>query len=278
MRTPIEIPLWDDITKAPYYKPEDATTQEYFVPREDGGNDAISRLTNVVNPTITVYKATTNKPGPAVLICPGGGYSILAYSHEGEDIAAWFNANSITAIVLKYRCPDRRDAALADAIRAMRIIRSRAAEFCIDPDKIGVLGFSAGANLAGRVSNMPTPDEVYAPQDEIDSADHYPNYSFIIYPAYFYEPGYEINPEIKFTDKTPPAFIMQAEDDKPYVDSSIAYFVGMKRASRPAELHIFPRGGHGYGIFRNGNPTQEWPDLAMNWFKREIMQGKPFIG
>jgi dipeptidyl aminopeptidase/acylaminoacyl peptidase len=71
---------------------------------------------------------------------------------------------------------------------------------------------------------------------------------------------------------------MQAEDDKPYVDSSIAYFVGMKRASRPAELHIFPRGGHGYGIFRNGNPTQEWPDLAMNWFKREIMQGKPFIG
>ena len=276
MRTPIEIPLWDNLSDAPYYKPEDAVTNEYFLPN-DGGNPAIDRLTDVVNPTITVYKASTFKPGPAVLICPGGGYNILALSHEGEDIAAWFNANTITAFVLKYRCPNRRDAALADAIRAMRLIRSRADEFCVDPNMLGVLGFSAGANLAGRVSNMPTPNKVYQPQDAVDSFDHYPNYSFIIYPAYFYEDGYKLNPEIKITDKTPPAFIMQAEDDKSFVDSSLAYFVGMKNANRPAELHIFPRGGHGYGIFMNGNPTQEWPALAMNWFNREIMKGKPII-
>ena len=230
--------------------------------------DDIVRLTDVNDPSLTVFPADgTAGTRPAVLVCPGGGYSILAWNHEGTEVAAWLNGQGITAFVLKYRVPKNREAALCDAQRAMGLIRQRAADFGVDPQRLGILGFSAGAHLAARVSTD-FDARAYALLDAADAMPSRPDFALIIYPAYLYAPGYALAPELKVTAQTPPTFLLQAQDDGPHVDSSLAYFIALKAAKVPAELHLFPDGGHGYGLRQRGRSTDVWPRLAEVWLRR----------
>jgi acetyl esterase/lipase len=230
--------------------------------------DDIVRLTDVNEPTLTVFLAkNTGKPNPAVMICPGGGYGILAWNHEGTEVAAWLNTQGISAFVLKYRVPKNRDAAFCDAQRAMGLIRFKAAEFNVDPKRLGIMGFSAGAHLSVRTSTN-FEKRFYEPVDGADSLPSRPDFALIIYPAYLFTEGYKMAPELPVTTSTPPTFLVQAEDDGPYVDSSLAYFIALKAVKVPVELHLFPNGGHGYGLRQRGKTTDVWPDLAAAWLKR----------
>lgn len=261
------MPLWPAGAE-PHAQPGDEKKVEHFWESED----AISRLTDVMVPTLTFYPATAvgDSTSPAVLVCPGGGYGILAWNHEGQDIAAWLNSIGVSAFLLKYRCPDRREGALADAARAIRYIRANAANMNVNPEKIGIIGFSAGAHLSARLSTLPAAKVPYEPIDAADELNPRPDFQMIIYPAYMDRENWGCDPDFEITDKTPPAFIMQAEDDTLWA-SSIAYFIAMKKAGVDAELHVFPKGGHGYGLLRNGKPTQVWPDLARDWLYRDII-------
>lgn len=230
--------------------------------------DDIVRLTDVNEPSLTVFLAkNTGKPNPAVMVCPGGGYHILAWNHEGTEVAEWLNAQGVSAFVLKYRVPKNRDAAFCDAQRAMGLIRSKAQAFNIDPKRLGVMGFSAGAHLSARVSTDFS-KRFYEPVDEADALPSRPDFSLIIYPAYLFADGFKLSPELPAGAGTPPAFLLQAEDDGPHVDSSLAYFIALKAAKVPVELHLFPDGGHGYGLRQRGKTTDVWPGLAAAWLKR----------
>jgi acetyl esterase/lipase len=259
---PQAIPVWPE-GKIPL-KTSDAPE------KVNPSKDDIVRITDVNVPSLTVFLAKdAGKPSPAVVICPGGGYGILAWNHEGTELAEWLNGQGISAFVLKYRVPgNQRDAALCDAQRAMGLVRSKAQAFNIDPARLGIMGFSAGAHLSARASTN-FGKRFYEPVDEIDALPCRPDFSLIIYPAYLFQKGgFELAPEITVTPQTPPAFILQAENDKPYVDSSLAYFIALKAAGVPAELHIYPDGGHGYGLRKRGSSTDAWGGLAEAWLKR----------
>jgi len=254
------IPVWPD-GKIPL-KTSDAA--ERVTPSKDD----IVRLTDVNEPTLTVALAPdVGRPTPAVMICPGGGYGILAWNHEGTEVAAWLNAQGISAFILKYRVPKNRDAAFCDAQRALGLIRAKASVYRVDPKRIGIMGFSAGAHLSVRVSTD-FAKRFYTPIDEVDAVPCRPDFALIIYPAYLYRDGFTLAPELPVTAQTPPTFLLQAEDDKPYVDSSLAYFIALKAAGVPAEMHLFPDGGHGYGLRKRQKSTDAWPDLAAAWLRR----------
>jgi len=231
--------------------------------------DDIVRLTDVNDPTLTLFPASPvdGKPHPAVMICPGGGYGILAWNLEGTEIAEWLNKQGFSAFILKYRVPKNRDAAFCDAQRAMGMIRARAKEWNVDAARLGVMGFSAGAHLAVRLSTNHA-KRFYSPVDVADSQPCRPDFALIIYPAYLYAADYKMAPELPVASDTPPTFLVQAEDDGPYVDSSLSYFIALKAAKVPAELHLFPNGGHGYGIRKHEKSTDVWPQLASAWLLR----------
>jgi acetyl esterase/lipase len=234
----------------------------------------VIRLGNVSNPTITVYRAAKeNETGAAVIVCPGGGYNILALDLEGTEVCEWLNSVGVTAVLLKYRVPkrpglDRHAPALQDAQRAVGLVRSRAAEFGIDPKHLGVLGFSAGGHLAAALTASAT-QRTYPAVDEADKTSCRPDFSVLIYPAYLTvkEQGDKINPETTVSSNTPPAFIAMTQDDPVRVESALFYAVALKQAGVPFELHIYPKGGHGYGLRRTENPVTAWPERAAEWMK-----------
>lgn len=231
------------------------------------------RLGNVSSPTLTLYKPGSGNTGagPAVVVFPGGGYHILAIDLEGTEVCNWLNSINVACVLVKYRVPDtgpypQSAAALQDAQRALGMVRQHAAEWHIDPDRIGVLGFSAGAHLAAALSTH-FDKRLY---DSIDAADQLscrPNFEFIIYPGYLANAAENMapNPDIKPTSQTPPAFIVQAEDDPVHVENATNYFLQLKNAKVPAELHIYAEGGHGYGLRRTALPVTTWPDTAAKW-------------
>ncbi len=245
--------------------------------------DDIIRMENVSVPQIIVAcPPKAAKPTPAVVVCPGGGYAILAWNHEGIDIAQWLKGKGIATVVLKYRVPECRDAALADAQRALRWIRANAAAFNVDPAKVGIMGFSAGANLAVRAATA-FRHPIYAAVDEIDAQSCRPDFQMAIYPWDLLERNDPSDPwkghhglSIRQNDypvgkDTPPAFIMQSEDDPCAVETSLGYFKALKDAGVSARLHVFERGGHGghgYGIRTLGCPTDAWPALAESWLEQ----------
>lgn len=238
--------------------------------REEPSKDDIIRLTDVNAPSLTVFPAQdTGKANPAVLICPGGGYSILAWNLEGTEIAQWLNRLGVSVFILKYRTPGNRDGAFCDAQRAMGLIRSKAKEFNVNPERLGIMGFSAGAHLAVRTSTD-SGKRFYEPVDAADALSSRPDFALIIYPAYLSVEGHKMAPELPVSAATPPTFLAQAEDDWSYVDSSLAYYIALKAEKIPAELHLFPSGGHGYGVRQRGNGTDVWPDLAATWLKNVL--------
>ena len=179
------------------------------------------------------------------------------------------NLNGFSAFLLKYRCPGRRAAAHADAARAMRLIRANAAAWGIIPDKLGIIGFSAGGHLSATLC-APADPVPYPAQDAADELPYRPDFAALIYPAYLTkEETFEIQPEFRITPDTPPTLIIQAENDMVPVENSLIWYRALKNAGVPAEMHLYADGGHGYGLLRSGNPISCWGELAGNWFRRQ---------
>ena len=231
------------------------------------------RLGHVSNPTLTFYAAKKTNTGAAVIVFPGGGYNILALDLEGTEVCDWLTATGVNCVLVKYRVPNsgpypKSPAALQDAQRSVGIVRARAAEWKIDPHKIGVLGFSAGGHLAAAVSTH-YDKRLY---DAVDSADNLscrPDFAVVVYPGYLSlaEKNFAANPEINPTRETPPTFIVQAEDDPVHVENAVTYFMALKNAKVPAELHIYAEGGHGYGLRRTALPVTGWPQSVELWLR-----------
>jgi acetyl esterase/lipase len=222
-------------------------------------------ITDIGSPSITVYPVAGT--APAVMVCPGGGYHVLAFDLEGTEVAEWLNSIGFTAVVLKYTVPNNRDGALQDAQRAMGLIRLHSKEWNIDPARLGVLGFSAGGHLSARLSNT-CETRNYPAIDEADALSCRPDFTVLIYPAYLGDETYKLPGEIVVTTNTPPAFIVQTQDDNPFINSSVTYYLALKKQNIPAELHLFPYGGHGYGLRPSKNAVSHWPELCERWLKK----------
>ncbi|WP_461042153.1 alpha/beta hydrolase [Spirosoma harenae] len=249
--------------------------------------NGILRISNVSVPTLTAYLPDKAKmTGAAVMICPGGGYGILAASHEGSDIAKWFNELGVAAFVLKYRLPNpdimtnQQEVPLMDAMQGMTLIRQNASRYGIDPAKIGVMGFSAGGHLAATLST-------HYHQGPKASEIAKPNFSILMYPVITFGEkahagsrdkllgklntspemvAYYSN-ELQVTNQTPPAFLVHSEDDKAVpVENSINYYLACLKNSVPAEMHLYPAGGHGYGMrTAKFGSLNTWPDACKAW-------------
>ena len=239
------------------------------------GSKKIIRLGNVSKPTLSVFPAPKSKAnGAAVLVCPGGGYSILAYDLEGTEVCEWLNSIGVTGILLKYRVPRRKnrekhDAPLQDSQRAMGIVRANAKDWGIDPKRIGILGFSAGGHLTA--TTLTNYDE--RTYDRIDASDDLscrPDFGVLIYPAYLVdnETKSKLEPEIKVTKDTPPCFFAHAGDDRIPAEGSVQMYLALRRAGvKGSELHVYPKGGHGYGLRASDHPVVTWPARAGAWMK-----------
>jgi acetyl esterase/lipase len=230
------------------------------------------RLGNVTDPMIEVFRAPADKnTGAAVLVCPGGGYNILAYDLEGTEVCEWLNSIGVTGVVLKYRVPGRKDRPkheppVQDAQRAMSLIRQNATEWGIDPNRVGILGFSAGGHLAAVASNA---DRLYPAADAVDQQNHRPNFAVLIYPAYLVQKDAptSISPELKVDEKSPPTFMAISQDDPVKVEGPLQYGLALKAKGVKWELHVYPEGGHGYGLRRTEKTVTTWPDRLADWLK-----------
>ena len=242
----------------------------------------VVRLGNVSVPTLTVYSPKGKNTGAAVVVFPGGAYHILAIDLEGTEVCDWLNGVGVTCVLVKYRVPDsgpypKSSAALQDAQRALGMVRAHAGEWHIDPSRVGVLGFSAGAHLAAALSTH-FDKRLYDRVDAADGVSCRPDFAVIIYPGYLAlaEQNFAANPEIHVTNRTPPTFIVQAEDDPVHVENSIVYFLALKNAKVPAEMHIYANGGHGYGLRRRSDlPVTTWPKLVETWLQTINMVAAP---
>jgi acetyl esterase/lipase len=243
--------------------------REKTIPSVDASkNDNVLRYSEVTNPAIEVRLADpANSNGAGVIVCPGGGYNILAYDKEGTEIAAWLNKLGYSAFVLQYRVPNKKDGALQDIQRAMRVIRSYAIQWNLNPEKLGVMGFSAGGSLSARASVLFN-KKTYLSVDKADSLSCRPSFTILIYPAYLDQgPNLTLTPELQINKEVPKMFIFQTADDT-YGNSALVMATALRNAKIPVELHLLQTGGHGYGL-RPGNPAAEtWPNLAANWLTK----------
>ncbi len=233
----------------------------------------VVRLGNVAKPALTLYAAKGKATGVAIVVFPGGGYHILAMDLEGTEVCDWLTSIGVACVLVKYRVPDsgplpKSEAALQDAQRAVGMVRVRAAEWKIDPKRIGVLGFSAGGHLSAALSTH-FEKRLYERVDAADDLSCRPDFAVIVYPGYLAieEQNFAQNAEIHVTDKTPPSFVVQSEDDPVHVENATVYFLALKNAKVPAELHIYAGGGHGYGLRRTELPVTGWPALVEVWLR-----------
>jgi acetyl esterase/lipase len=241
-----------------------------------GGRANVERIALVTEPTLTIFRAPASRAnGAAVVVCPGGGYNILAWDLEGTEIAEWLNSIGVTAAVLKYRVP-RRDgtlphaAPLQDAQRALRHVRHQANTWGIDPSRIGILGFSAGGNLA-VMAGVDWDRTTYPRIDAIDDLSCRPDFLIPVYPAYLgdEDKAGPLSPLIRVTEKTPPTFLVVTHDDKLRGVNAALFYIELKKAKVPAELHIFTRGGHGYGLRESADAVSQWPKLCEAWLRAQ---------
>jgi len=266
----VTIPVWPGVAPgAPTNLPPEVDTST----AKDGliAGRPLVRLTNVVTPTLTLYKPAGKASGATVVVFPGGGYRILAIDLEGTEVCDWLNSAGITCVLLKYRVPDtgpypKSNAALQDAQRAMGLVRQHVKEWGIDPNRIGVLGFSAGGHLSAAISNL-YEKRLYDPIDDADKLSCRPDFSVVVYPGYLAlaDQNFAPNADIHPTANTPPTFIVQAEDDPVHVENAVVYFMQLKNAKVPAELHLYAEGGHGYGLRRTALPVTAWPREVEKW-------------
>jgi acetyl esterase/lipase len=239
------------------------------------GGRRVVRIGNVSTPTLTLYQPLDDKnTGAAVVVCPGGAYRILAMDLEGTEVCQWLNSIGVTACLLKYRVLDLKNvgprnytAPFQDAQRALGLVHYHAAEWHLDPVRIGILGFSAGGYLSAAASTR-FAKRTYEPVDEADQASCRPDFAILIYPAWLVQKeGPDLSPELTVTSNTPPSFLVQAEDDSVHVENSLFYYLALKRAKVPAELHLFANGGHGYGLRESDKAVTSWPKRAEEWMR-----------
>jgi len=230
---------------------------------EDHGGQ-VTRIARVTDPVLEIFEPEHgNTTGLGVIVCPGGGYQILAIDLEGYEVAKWLNSLGITAFVLHYRVPGKREGALQDAQRAMRLVKEEYVNGIPKLGKIGMIGFSAGASLSARLASR-YDDKLYEPVDSADELSARPDFTLLIYPAYLDNgPGNTLTPELRMDEQTPPSFLFQTADD-PYGNSSLVMAGALRNHTIGVELHLLPEGGHGY--LRPGSRAAEtWPDLAAKW-------------
>ena len=245
--------IWSD-------KLPDNVTLKVGEMKQTMGEDDILRINQMYTPTLEKFEVKQSNRDKVVIICPGGGYGILAINHEGTEIAQWLNSLGYTAYILRYRVPNDREGALQDAQRAVRIVKSE------NPDKkVGIMGFSAGASLSCRTATrhkLPS----YTPSDEIDKLSPRVDFAALIYPAYM--DGGEnrtLTPELTIDDTTPPMFVFQTADDV-YGNSALVISQALRDHKIPVELHLYPKGGHGYGLRDyKAHVASIWPKLMEMW-------------
>jgi len=239
-------------------------------------------ISNISRPMMTVYSPTGQNTGTAVVVFPGGGFAGLAIDLEGTEVCDWLTSEGITCVLLKYRVPSlpydwhckcrpndlaTSMLALEDAQRTMRLTRFHAAEWHIDPHKIGVLGFSAGGYLAAEISTQ-FRRRLYTPVDVADRESCRPDFAVGVYPGHLWagDGGYKLNPNLPVTRQTPSTFLVQAEDDNvDGVNQSLAYYIALKNAGVQVEMHLFAQGGHAFGLRRANLPITAWPQLVKRW-------------
>jgi len=239
--------------------------------REDRG-DGHLRVTDVGTPFMLYFPAPeANAVQPAMILFPGGGYSHMVVT-KMTQIARWLNDRGITAFVLQYQTPGKREAAFLDAQRAVRIVRSRAAEWNIDPGRIGILGSSAGGHLAARVSGAP-PTGTYDPIDEIDRASCRPDFTILLYPAYMNRGNSnQLTEEFKIDPNLPPTLMISARDDHRHFKSGEVYAQALEQAGASIRTHFFDEGGHGFGLETEIHPLNTWPELMRQWLSdRDVL-------
>lgn len=266
---PSKLPLWPDTPPGETGK----VGPEKQLPPRNEKPTPIVRITDVSKPMLTVYKPETpDRLGTAVIVAPGGGYNILAYNHEGTEVCRWLNSLGITAVLLKYRVP-RRDpetfyeAPLLDAQRAIRTTRAHADDWGIDPQRIGMLGFSAGGHLTVMSGTQGTAT-VEQPRDAIDRESAELAFMIPIYPAYLLDQETDqLDDLIQVTPSIPPAFIAITFDDAERAVGSAMLLAAMKKVDVPCELHVFRSGGHGYGLRPSDDPVSQWPALCADWLR-----------
>jgi acetyl esterase/lipase len=267
-----QIPIWPDGKMPDSLK----DTKQEFVEK--------GTIFNVSKPTITIYSPKAKNTGAAIVVFPGGGFNGLAINFEGTEVCDWLTTRGITCVLLKYRVPDSGPAwhddckcnihpkaptALEDAQRTLGLLRLNASEWHINPNKIGVLGFSAGGFMVPDLSTH-FKKRAYAPIDAADRESCRPDFAIALYPGHMQKEGtkFVLNPNIHFTKETPPTFLVQAENDPmDDINNSLLYYIGLKNAGVPVEMHLYAEGGHAFGLRRTKFPITEWPQLAETWLK-----------
>ncbi len=273
----VQIPLWP--AGAPHSLPVSGPEYMESDPKSLIGGKPVIAIDRVSRPTLTVYRPKGSNTGAAVVVYPGGGFWILAIDLEGTDVCDWLTARGVTCVLVKYRVPGDKHyprsgpypvnpVALEDAQRAIAITRFHAKDWGINPHKIGVLGFSAGGYLVAATSTL---DRIYEPVDAIDRTSVRPDFGIALYPGHLWidEDKFELNPNVPVDAHTPPQFIVQNEDDP--VDSinhSLVYYLALKKAGVPTEMHLYAKGGHAFGLRHDpAKPASDWPRLAERWLK-----------
>jgi len=237
---------------------------------------------DVSRPTLTVFSPSGKNTGAAVVVFPGGGYKVLAIDLEGTEVCDWLTSKGITCVLLKYRVPNsgmhgdgrrqikpKAPMALEDAQRTVGLVRFHAAEYHIDPHKIGVLGFSAGGHLVADISTH-FDKRLYPPVDAADKASCRPDFAAALYPGHLWisKQGFELNPDIPVSRQTPPTFLLQAENDPvDNVNNSLVYYIALKNAGVPVEMHLYAEGKHAFGLRPTKFPITRWPQLVETWLR-----------
>jgi acetyl esterase/lipase len=239
-------------------------------------------VSNVARPTMTVYSPKGKNTGVAIVVFPGGGFEGLAIDLEGTEVCDWLTSEGVTCVLLKYRVPSLpydwhtksrphnlaiSIQSLEDAQRTMGLVRFHAAEWHIAPHKIGVLGFSAGGYLVAEISTN-FERRLYAPTDAVDKESCRPDFAVGVYPGHLWDGGddYRLNPNVPVTRQTPPTFLVQAEDDNiDGVNQSLVYYIALKNAGVPVEMHLYSQGGHAFGLRHTELPITDWPQSVSKW-------------
>jgi acetyl esterase/lipase len=276
-----EIPIWPNGAPDMADWPEAAEKVEITDTTEALNSRTDVAIYDVSAPTMTVFPPRGRNTGAAMIVFPGGGFQVLVMTLEGTEICDWLTARGITCILSKYRVPGSEHywnrkcdctitpkvpRALQDAQRTIRLVRSRSKELMVDPDKIGVIGFSAGGYMVVKASNVFEP--AYKPVDAVDRISSRPDFAVALYPGHLCRQGNTLDPAIHVTDKTPPTFLLQAWDD-PVDDvcNSTLYARALDDAGVPSEVHLFAKGGHAFALRRKQHPVAMWPSLVESWLK-----------
>src|SRR5208283_2178828 len=277
-----QIPIW------PKAVPDALPATKLHVETTEPGGSLVAGkqwvyVANVSRPTMTVYSPAADNTGAAVVVFPGGGFEGLAIDLEGTEVCDWLTSRGITCVLLKYRVPsapydwhcdcrpnhglNKSTLALEDAQRTMGLVRFHAADWHIDPHKIGVLGFSAGGHMVAAMSTH-FEHRLYPAVDAADKESCRPDFAVALYPGHLWidEKKFVLNPDIRVSKQTPPTFLLQAEDDHvDNVNESLVYYIALKNAGVPVEMHLYAQGGHAFGLRRTKLPITGWPQLVETW-------------